>query len=267
MNPVLDVILNRRSVRAYEERPIPADVRAAILQATLRAPTAGNMMLYSIIEVTEQRAKDVLGESCDHQPIIARAPMVWLFLADYQRWYDYFSVCGVPALCESRELPMQRLEEADLFLACCDALIAAQTAVIAAESLGLGSCYIGDIMENYEIHRELFELPPYVFPIALVCFGYPTDQQRQRPMTRRFDQRFVLFEGTYHRLTEAEFEEMFRREQEAVIERTPAGETLRSIGELMYDRKFSSDFAREMRRSVRLMLQAWRAGQSAESGA
>ena len=66
-------------------------------------------------------------------------------------------------------------------LACCDALIAAQTAVIAAESLGIGSCYIGDIMENYEAHRDLFGLPQYVFPICLLCFGYPTQQQMQRP--------------------------------------------------------------------------------------
>ena len=62
-----------------------------------------------------------------------------------------------------------------LFLACCDALIAAQTAVIAAESLGIGTCYIGDIMENYEEHEELFGLPKYVFPIRLICFGYPTN--------------------------------------------------------------------------------------------
>ena len=62
-----------------------------------------------------------------------------------------------------------------LFLACCDALIAAQTAVIAAESLGIGTCYIGDIMENYEEHEELFGLPKYVFPIRLICFGYPNN--------------------------------------------------------------------------------------------
>ncbi len=77
----------------------------------------------------------------------------------------------------AEEAPMRKPEEGDLFLACCDALIAAQTAVIAAESLGLGSCYIGDIMENYEVHRDLFKLPKYVFPICLVCFGYPTRQQ------------------------------------------------------------------------------------------
>ena len=61
-----------------------------------------------------------------------------------------------------------------MLLACCDALIAAQTAVIAAESVGVGSCYIGDILEKYEFHRESFNLPDFALPIGLICFGYPT---------------------------------------------------------------------------------------------
>ena len=154
MNPVIDVLMKRRSVRAYEEREIRAEVRAEILKATLRAPTAGNMMLYSIVDVTDQKIKDKLAVTCDHQPFIARAPMVWLFVADYQRWFDYFLVSGVEEVCKLKSVPMRKPEEGDLFLACCDALIAAQTAVVAAESFGIGSCYIGDIMEQYETHSS-----------------------------------------------------------------------------------------------------------------
>ncbi len=186
MNPVMDVLLSRKSVRAYEDRPIPEEVRAELLHAAMRAPTAGAMMLYSIIDVREQRAKDILARTCDNQPFIATAPLVLLFLADYQRWFDYFLVSGVEEWCERRGEAMRTPEEGDLMLACCDALIAAQSAVIAAESLGLGSCYIGDIMENCEAHRELFDLPAYTFPIALVCFGYPTEQQKRRPLTARY---------------------------------------------------------------------------------
>ncbi len=162
MNEVIQTLLNRKSIRAYEERPISADVKNEILCATLRAPTAGNMMLHSIIDVTEQSLKDTLAQTCDDQSFIAQAPMVWLFLADYQRWYDYFRFSAVEKACRQREVAQRRPEEGDLFLACCDALIAAQTAVIAAESLGIGLCYIGDILEKYEIHRELFNLPDYV---------------------------------------------------------------------------------------------------------
>ncbi len=138
MNEVMEVLLKRKSVRAYEKREIEAEVRAEILKATLRAPTAGNLMLYSILNITDQKIKDRLAVTCDNQPFIARAPMVWIFLADYQRWYDYFLASGVEELCARRGLSLQKPEEADLFLACNDAIIAAQNAVIAAESFGVG---------------------------------------------------------------------------------------------------------------------------------
>ena len=132
MNETIQLLLNRRSIRAYEDREIGAE-KDAILQATLRAPTAGNMMLYSIIEVNDQAMKDTLARTCDNQPFIARAPLVWLFLADYQRWFDYYLLSGVEELCQRRGEPLRKPQEGDLFLACCDALIAAQTAVVAAE--------------------------------------------------------------------------------------------------------------------------------------
>jgi nitroreductase len=258
MNATLELLLKRKSVRAYTEAEISAEVRAQILAATLRAPTAGNMMLYSIIDVKEQRLKDRLAITCDHQPFIAKAPLVWLFLADYQRVYDYFRASGVEQRCAQKGTPMRQPQEADLFLACCDALIAAQTAVIAAESLGLGSCYIGDIMENYEEHQALFGLPTYVFPIALVCFGHPTPQQQARAQTSRFDPQFVVFEDHYRRLEAAAFEEMYR-EPLTPATMTDAGEGSNS-GQRLYFRKFDADFSHEMNRSVRAIVQAWTKG-------
>jgi len=111
MNQVIDVLMKRRSVRAYEPMEIEAEIRVEILKATLRAPTAGNMMLYSIVEVTDQKIKDQLAVTCDDQPFIARAPMVWLFLADYQRWFDYFIASGVEELCRQKQIPMRKPEE------------------------------------------------------------------------------------------------------------------------------------------------------------
>ena len=256
-NPVIETILKRKSVRAYEKKEIEPEVRADLLRATLRAPTAGNLMLYSIVEVADQEIKEQLVKSCDNQPFIARAPLVWLFLADYQRWFDYFIASGVEQLCEQKKIPMRKPEEGDLFLACCDALIAAQTAVIAAESLGLGSCYIGDIMENYEIHRDLFQLPKYVFPICLLCFGYPTPQQVEREQTPRFQEKFILFENQYRRLNGEEFDKMFREAQEDAFHGREEVLGARNLGQLAYTRKFNADFSKEMSRSVRAILKAW----------
>ena len=188
MNPTIDTIFNRKSVRAYTDQPVDDNTRKTIIDAALRSPTAGNQMLYSIIEVTSQHTKDRLVVTCDNQPFIAKAPLVLLFLADYQRWVDYFNAGDIETFCAAQDLAERTPEKGDLFLACCDALIAAQTSVLAAESLGLGSCYIGDIMENYEIHKELFDLPAHVFPITMVCYGYPTATQKKRALTDRFDE-------------------------------------------------------------------------------
>jgi len=258
MNQVMDVLLKRRSVRAYEEREIPLEVRAEILKATLRAPTAGNLMLYSILDVTDQSMKDRLAVTCDNQPFIARAPMVWIFLADYQRWYDYFLASGADELCRQRNLTMQKPEEGDLFLACCDALIAAQNAVIAAESFGIGSCYIGDIMEQYETHKEMLHLPQYVFPICMLVFGYPTPQQKEQGYTPRFDEKFILFENQYRQLSKDEFVEMFA-ERQSRLSTGKSMEGITTVGQATYLHKFSADFSMEMRRSVREIMKAWMA--------
>jgi hypothetical protein len=180
-----------------------------------------------------------------------------LFLADYQRWYDYYQVSGVEELCDQRGTPMRKPGEGDLFLACCDALIAAQTAAVAAESLGIGSCYIGDIMENYEEHRVLFDLPRYAFPICLLCFGYPTQQQKEREMTTRFDQKHIVFEDRYQRLGQDDFEAMFRERQKQVFKDRQEVNGLRNFGQVTYVKKFGSEFAHEMNHSVRLMLKNW----------
>jgi FMN reductase (NADPH)/FMN reductase [NAD(P)H] len=259
MNAVIEAMLKRKSIRAYEQKEIGADIRAEILKATLRAPTAGNMMLYSIVDVTDQNIKDKLAITCDDQPFIARAPMVWLFLADYQRWFDYYLACGVEELCKEKNIAMRKPEEGDLFLACSDALIAAQNAVIAAESFGIGSCYIGDIMEQYETHKELFNLPQYTFPISLACFGYPTQQQKEKEFVPRFDEKFIVFENGYRRLGSDEFDEMFAHLQ-SKLPKGKAMEGIANIGQANYMRKFSADFSVEMNRSVRAILKNWMNG-------
>jgi nitroreductase len=257
MNQIMEVLLNRKSVRAYEDRPIAEEARDQILRAAMRAPTAGNMMLYSIIDVRDQRAKDVLARTCDNQPFIAKAPLVLLFLADYQRWFDYFIVSGVEQMCEQKGEALRKPQEGDLLLACCDALIAAHTAVFAAESLGIGSCYIGDIMENCEAHRDLFGLPEYAFPICLLCFGYPTAKQKQKPLTARFRDEFIVFENRYKRLSTGEFEEMYRQMHERMATDEVRPGVLSNVGQLVYSRKYNAEFAKELNRSVRAMLRAW----------
>jgi nitroreductase len=260
MNETLQLIHQRRSVRVYDDRPIERETVDTIIRAAMRAPTAGNLMLYSILEIEDQPTKEMLARSCDNQPFIARAPLVLLFLADYQRWIDIFYASDVPSYCETKGEAMRLPAEGDLLLACCDALIAAHTAVIAAESLGIGSCYIGDIMERYEYHRELLDLPQYAFPITLVCFGYPTPVARARDPTSRFPQTCIHFKNSYRRLDDDELLSMLESRKR---ERYPGNAS--NVGQQVYVRKFSAAFAVEMTRSVRQAIRTWSADPGREN--
>ncbi len=254
MNPTLRTIHNRTSLRLYKKEPISEEHRKILFEAILRAPTAGNMMLYSVLAITEQKAKDKLSITCDNQPFIARAPLILVFLADYQRWFDYYRLSGVPEFCATADCPWQEPGLGDLFIAINDALIAAQTAVLAAESLGIGSCYIGDIMENYEIHRDLFDLPDFVFPITLLCLGYYPDNYKPK-FRERFAEEYIIHPERYKRLNNKELAAMF-----APLEKAFSRDNkykAKNMGQLMYARKTGSAFAREMARSVREALQNW----------
>jgi len=255
MNETIDRLMQRKSVRSYRAEPIPENDRRAILEAMRRAPTAGNQTLYSVIQVEDQAQKEYLAESCDHQPFIAEAPWVLVFLADQQRMYDYLLASDIQSLVADGTARAAKPREGDLLLACCDALIAAHTAVTAAESLGIGSCYIGDILENYESVRDLLSLPAYTLPITLITFGYPTEQQRNRPLPGRMGLDQFVFTGSYRRLNNTELKELYGYNETRQTRYLPGA---KNLGQHTYIRKFSSDFMREMRRSVQEMLENWR---------
>ena len=94
-NSTIALLNGRCSTRSWAATLLRDDEKQAILHSAMRAPTAGNMMLYSIIEVADQALKDRLAETCDHQPFIAKAPWVLVFVADLQKWTDLFAAAGV----------------------------------------------------------------------------------------------------------------------------------------------------------------------------
>ncbi len=252
INEVLKVIMNRCTVRAYDPKSLSQKEIDMIIYGAIRAPTAGNMMFYSILEVKNQEMKEKLVKTCDNQPHIAKAPLVLIFLADMQRWYDYYTISGVPERCAKINHIYRTPDESDLLLACCDALIAAQNAVITAESMGIGSCYIGDIIENIEVHREMFNLPKWVFPITLLCFGYPKQDPSKRILKERYPKRFIHFTDTYNRFNKDEFVEMFQDfEKETLVNYAE------NLGQDYYLRKTGSAFSQEMSRSVKVAIQDW----------
>ncbi len=236
-NEVMKQLKERKSVRVFTEREIDKEIVQEILEAAVNAPTAGNQQLYSILRITDPELLHALSESCDHQPFIAEAKLVLIFCADCLKWYTAFQAAGA----EPR-LP----GEGDLLLAVSDANIAAQNAVTAAWSYGIGSCYIGDIMENIETQRRLLNLPDYVFPAAMLVFGYPTEQQQNRTKPERVAMQYIVSENGYHTMSADELKEMF-------APRT-AGKTYEEWMRAFCERKYNSDFSKEMTRSVRAYL-------------
>ena len=242
MNEVLRQLHERKSVRVYEDRPIEPEVKQAILDAAIQAPSAGNMALYTILDITDPEMKQKLSVSCDNQPFIATAPMVLIFCADYRRWYDVFCT----HVAEVRKPGM-----GDLFLAEADAIIAAQNAVVAAQSLGLGSCYIGDITENFEYHRELLKLPKYVVPAAMLCIGYPTEQQMNRPKPPRHSVESLVHENGYDMAKSHDMARMLE------VQQGKSGDELADWIRRFCKRKWNSEFSQEMSRSCTEMVKFW----------
>lgn len=234
MNQTIQQLFDRKSVRVFTQQEITEEQRNLILQAAVQAPTAGNQQLYTILNVTDQHIKDQLVATCDNQPFIAEAKLVLIFCADCKKWYDAFCFSG----CEPRKPGV-----GDLALAMADAIIAAQNAVVAAQSMGIGSCYIGDIMENCERQRVLLNLPKYVFPACMVVFGYPTAQQLERKKPLRSPMETIVHENAYR--------EMGAEELRHMLSTRPAPTTTYDKWVRAFcERKFNSDFSREMTRSV-----------------
>ena len=237
MNETIRQLFDRKSVRVFEDREIGPAEKDAILNAACQAPTAGNQQLYTILDITDRELKEKLVKTCDDQPFIAQAKMVLIFCADCRKWYRAFQAAG----CEPRDPGA-----GDLLLAVSDANIAAQNAVVAAQSLGIGSCYIGDVMENCEAQRELLGLPKYVFPAAMLVFGYPTEQQRNRKKPPRAALRHIVHENGYRDMDEGELQQLFEPKM---------GNPVYSDSMKRFcDRKYNSDFSREMTRSVEAYL-------------
>jgi len=235
VNEVVRSLFERKSVRAFLDKEVSGQEKTMILEAALQAPSAGNQLLYTILDIQDHNIKEALAESCDRQPFVAKAPLVLVFLADCRRWMDAYEAAGAP---------YRKPSAGDLLLACEDALIAAQNSVTAAWSMGIGSCYIGDILENREKVVSLLNLDEFVLPIALVVFGYPDDAQKKREKPARFDQSFLVFKDRYRRLREDELREMFSKRSGK--DDFDFDEYIRKFCE----RKYMAPFALEMNRSA-----------------
>lgn len=188
MNKVIDSMLAHRSIRSYTDRTVSDEDLNSIIRAVQAAPNWVNLQLVSIIAVKNTDHRRRLAELCGNQVHIAEAPVFLVFCTDYHR---------VALACHKKEQTLDEvMQDIDtLLVGAHEVGIALEAAVVAAESLGLGTVPIGDVRKNAkEVIHEL-QLPKYVFPMLGLCIGHTANDPGLKP---RFPKEVVFFEETYN---------------------------------------------------------------------
>ena len=171
-NATLDLISRHGSVRKYRPDLVPVETIETIISAAQRTSTSSNLQAYSVVAVMDAAKRARLAELCGNQEHIAQAPLFLAWCADLAR---------LDRACEMRGYLQETGYVENFLIAAVDAVIAAQTAALAAEALGLGICYIGSIRNNTQAVIELLELPRLVFPVTGMTVGWPAAEPLVRP--------------------------------------------------------------------------------------
>lgn len=187
VNEVIKRLLSHRSIRSYQERPVPEEDLNQIIAAVQAAPNWVNIQHVSVIAVKKPERRKKFARLCGEQEHIAQAPVFLIFCADYYRTH---LACKM----EGQSLDEVLGDIDHLIVGAHEVGIAVGTAVAAAESFGLGTVTIGDIrLHALEVIKEL-NLPRYVIPLLGLCIGYPANAPGLKP---RLPKEAVYFEETY----------------------------------------------------------------------
>jgi len=170
-NETLRLLCERASCRNFSDRKIEEEILNLVLEAGIHSPTGGNLQPYSIIKIENQETKNKLAKLCG-QDFIAKAPVNLLFCIDWhriKRWAE-LEVAPFTATSSFRHF----------WISFQDTVIAAQNICTGALAFGLGSVYIGTIIDFIPVIIKMFELPEGVFPVVLLCLGYPSSKALSR---------------------------------------------------------------------------------------
>ncbi|MCD6425247.1 MAG: nitroreductase family protein [Anaerolineales bacterium] len=164
---VIQQILNHRSIRKYKPDPIPEDLLHEILQAGIRTSSSGNMQTYSIIVTRDQHLREKLLKPHMGQKMVVDAPVFLTFCADFNRMRRWLKINDAA----------DNFDNFFSFLiGSIDAILVSQTVALAAESHGLGLCFLGSTLANADAIGKILGLPKNVVPVAGFSLGYPDEQ-------------------------------------------------------------------------------------------
>lgn len=231
MNEVISQLLKHRSIRQFKSDAVEENVLNQILQAACNGSTMGGMQLYSIIVTQDKEMMQKMAPFHFNQPIATNAPLILTFCADFHRFDQYCEICDVP---NDAYHNMQAYQ-----WAVTDAIIAAQNACVAAESLGLGLCWLGTITYNVPQFVEALELPKHVIPVACIAMGYPDEQPE---LTDKLPVSAFVHQETYHDYSNESLKKMYEvREKHPRNIEILAENNMRNLAEDYVKRRYKKE--------------------------
>ena len=192
----------RTSVRNYEKRHIPESLLDDILERAMRAPTCGNMQLYSVIVTRNPERLERLAKEHFNQPAATGADVILTICADFNRFTEWCEASGAKPGYDNFHSFMMALT---------DAIIYTQQIVTIAEMEGLGTCYLGTVNYNAKQISELLELPDLVVPVASISLGYPSAVPIQ---CERLPLAAIKHDETYRKDSREEVIKLFKAKDE-----------------------------------------------------
>lgn len=198
LNETMKLLFERGSCRNFLNKKISKKVLDQILEAGTHAPTGGNLQPYSIIKIEKERTRKQLTRMCG-QRFMAEAPVHLLFCIDQCRLGKWTSLEIAPFNAQNAFR--------HFWISFQDTVICAQNICTAADAMGLGSVYIGTIMEFPGQMKKMFELPKGVFPVVLLCLGYP---ESRSPIRRKLGIDAVVHREKYRLLPDRKLLKAFR---------------------------------------------------------
>lgn len=191
MTPTIELLCRHRSIRHFTDAPVGPEMRQAIIAAAQATSSSSFLQCTSIIRVTEPELRAALVSLSGNQPYVATAAEFWVFCADFHRHTEI-----------APEAQTGLAEQ--LLLGAVDTALMGQSALTAAESLGLGGVYIGGIRNNIAEVTARLCLPKLVLPLFGLCLGWPAAEPALKP---RLPQTLLMHENYYRPLDKAALDE------------------------------------------------------------
>jgi len=225
---MLTLLNQHRTIRKYTEQTIAPSLLNQLLEAACKASNTGNMQAYSIVVTTDPDIKQQLSPAHFNQPMINQAPVVLTFCADYNRFSKW---------CEQRNAEPGYDNFQSFMATAIDAMIAAQTFCIAAESAGLGICYLGTTTYNAREIINALNLPKLVVPITTITVGYPAEMPEQ---TDRLPLEAVVHYETYKDFAPTDINQLYSEKENSEFYKQFVAENKReTLAQVFTDIRYS----------------------------